>query len=151
MENAVGIRVRELREFLNLSQHEFAIQIDTVNATISRMESGATPVSKKSIRKIIEAFGVSEKWLTKGEGEMEITEIVPIQKQTASSKTVEVLESKVEHLEKEIMFYRDLLLNLSHKVAANFNEAFGLAGQEITGKYQGKVIEMFAESVRVVA
>lgn len=149
MENATNNRVKEVRELLNFSQSEFAQKIGTTMTTVSRMETNAVPVSKKTIQRIIDVFGVSKDWLLTGNGEMNLNFVPGQETKVISTKTIEVLESKVEHLENEILFYRDLLLNLSHKVAANFNPAFGLAGHEITGKYQGKVIEMFAKSVRV--
>ena len=147
MQTTVNERIKMLRTKLGLSQTDFAIKVGSSLMTVSRWETGAT-IPQKNIYRINQVFGVSLEWLNNGVGEMEVT---TEQKASSSSKTEQVLESKIEHLEKEIMFYRDLLLNLSHKVAANFNEAFGLAGHEIVSIHKGKTIEMFAESVRVAS
>jgi len=151
MEANINQRVKMLRSSLDMNQQYFATKIKTSLVTVSRMESGTNEPRQSTLFSIIRAFNVSEKWLLYGEGEMFGPGGAKTKQLDQPNKTVEVLESKVDHLEKEILFYRDLLLSLSHKVAANFNDAFGLAGQSVDGKFQGKIIEMFAESVRVSA
>lgn len=149
MQNALNERIKELRSFLELSQNDFASKIGVSAVGVWKMEQGESKPRKTTLNAIITQFGVSEDWLINGVGEFSVN--VPTEQPKATNKTVEVLESKVEHLEKEIVFYRDLLMSLSHKVAVNFNDAFGLAGHEIVGKFKGKTIEMFTESVRVAS
>jgi transcriptional regulator with XRE-family HTH domain len=147
METTLNQRLKMLRTKLNLSQNEFALKIGASLMTVSRWENGA-PIPQKNLYRINQEFGVSNEWLLNGVGVMEIKET---ETSPAENKVIQVLQSQINHLENEVSFYREILLNLSHKVAANFKPAFGSAGHDITGKYQGKVIEMFAESVRAGA
>ena len=62
-------RIRQLRGFLGLTQTEFGERIGLKQNTVALIESGRN-TSDQSILAICNAFGVNEKWLREGKGEM---------------------------------------------------------------------------------
>ena len=80
MENEVVNRFIELREKRLINQDEMGRLLGVSNVTISRMESGKTPISEKHIKLICGTLGVYEKWFRTGEGPV-FTEEIPGQKQ----------------------------------------------------------------------
>ena len=62
-------RIRQLRGFLGLTQTEFGEKIGLKQNTVALIESGRN-TSDQSILAICNAFGVNEKWLREGKGEM---------------------------------------------------------------------------------
>lgn len=66
----VRSRVKELREYLNLSQESFGSSIGLSKSGISNIESGLRNVTEKHILLIKGAFNVNEEWLRTGEGSM---------------------------------------------------------------------------------
>lgn len=63
-------RLRELRESLGISQREFAKRIGMSQSTYAHYEAGTHTPSAAGIAIICSTFGVSERWLRTGEGEM---------------------------------------------------------------------------------
>ena len=64
-------RVKQIRNYLGLSQAQFALRIDRAPACISKIESGRNKsISDETIDSICDAFGVSRDWLVSGSGEM---------------------------------------------------------------------------------
>jgi transcriptional regulator with XRE-family HTH domain len=66
----VGERIRLVRKTLKMSQVEFAKAIFISNGYIAEMEREHRRVNERIIHLISLNFGVSEKWLKTGEGEM---------------------------------------------------------------------------------
>lgn len=64
-------RVRYLRDkVLHLTMEQFGEKIGVKKAAISKLENGKTGLSDHTIKSIHMAFGVSEKWLRTGEGDI---------------------------------------------------------------------------------
>ena len=66
----VSKRLRLLRQTLNMSQVEFAKAIYISNGYIAELECEHRKVNNRIIHLISLTFGVNEKWLKTGEGEM---------------------------------------------------------------------------------
>ena len=62
----VGIRIRELRNELNLSQEKLALKADVDRTYLAGVEQGKRNPSIKSLEKIINALGVSVQTFFKG-------------------------------------------------------------------------------------
>ena len=63
-------RLKQLRKKLNLTQMEFANKIGSSQNMLSGYEIGRCKPSSPVINNICKTFGVSERWLRTGEGEM---------------------------------------------------------------------------------
>lgn len=66
----VGNRIKQVRNLLGITQEEFAKQIGRSRLAIARYETGARTPDDTTIKLISEKFGISERWLKTGEGEM---------------------------------------------------------------------------------
>lgn len=69
----MNTRIKELRNYLNLSQKEFGNTIG-LRSSISDIELGKAPITERTIIAICSKFNVNEKWLRFGKGEMFIVE-----------------------------------------------------------------------------
>ena len=69
----MNTRIKELRNFLNLSQREFGNAIG-LRSSISEIENEKAPITERTIIAICSKFNVNEDWLRYGKGEMFITE-----------------------------------------------------------------------------
>ena len=66
----ISKRIRHLRQTLDMSQIEFAKEIYISNGYIAELECEHRKVNDRIIHLISLNFGVNEKWLKTGEGEM---------------------------------------------------------------------------------
>jgi len=66
----ISKRIRHLRQELNMSQVEFAKAIYISNGYIAELECEHRRVNDRIIHLISLTFGVNDKWLKTGEGEM---------------------------------------------------------------------------------
>jgi len=66
----ISKRIRQLRRTLNMSQVEFARAIYISNGYIAELECEHRRVNDRIIHLISLTFGVNEKWLKTGEGDM---------------------------------------------------------------------------------
>ena len=66
----INDRVKVLREKLGLIQTAFGAKINMQGAAISRIEKGDRGVTDRVIADICRVYGVNERWLRHGEGEM---------------------------------------------------------------------------------
>jgi transcriptional regulator with XRE-family HTH domain len=66
----ISKRIRHLRQTLKMSQVEFAKAIYISNGYIAELECEHRRVNDRIIHLISLTFGVSEKWLKSGDGEM---------------------------------------------------------------------------------
>lgn len=64
--DAIGIRIKELRKQLCMSQIEFARNLGVTNAHISKIEKGGTVPSDALIKLISKEYQVNENWLKTG-------------------------------------------------------------------------------------
>lgn len=63
-------RMRKLREYLGLSQAQFAYKIGKTPGMISLVETGRSGLSEESLNDISREFGVNKQWLQTGSGGM---------------------------------------------------------------------------------
>lgn len=63
-------RIKKLRKALDLTQQKFADKIGVKRNTVAQWEIGINPLTNQVITSICREFGVSEKWLRDGSGEM---------------------------------------------------------------------------------
>jgi transcriptional regulator with XRE-family HTH domain len=68
--STINERVRELRKTLKLSGEKFGIAIGIKKTSVSLIERGINNPSEQTLLLIMEKFGVNEKWLREGAGEM---------------------------------------------------------------------------------
>jgi len=73
MNMTISKRIRHLRQTLNMSQIEFAKAIYISNGYIAELECEHRKVNDRIIHLISLNFGVNEKWLKTGDGEMFFT------------------------------------------------------------------------------
>lgn len=63
-------RLRTLRKELGLNQADFAKRIGLSQSTLAMLEAGKRNFNEKHLKLVCSAFGVQERWLRAGEGEM---------------------------------------------------------------------------------
>ena len=67
----ICIRIKQLRKnFLKMSQEEFADAIGISRSNIGNIETGRVNVTDRNIEQICKEFGISESWLRDGVGDM---------------------------------------------------------------------------------
>lgn len=66
----MGERIKELRKALGLTQQKFADGMGVKQNTIAQYESGRNEPLDAVVTLICRTYGVNEKWLRTGEGEM---------------------------------------------------------------------------------
>lgn len=68
--SVIGGRVRDLRKCEHLTQKDFAKRLLVSQSYLSGIENNNEVPTSKLIKLICHEFGVSEEWLTSGQGEM---------------------------------------------------------------------------------
>jgi transcriptional regulator with XRE-family HTH domain len=63
-------RIRQARKALNISQKDFAKSIAISNSYLADVENEARKSNDRIIKLVSMTYGVSEKWLKTGEGDM---------------------------------------------------------------------------------
>ena len=66
----VGLRIKEIRKALKMTQNEFAESLQINRVTVGNWEIGKAHCPNRSLVQISAMFNVSMDWLTKGKGEM---------------------------------------------------------------------------------
>jgi transcriptional regulator with XRE-family HTH domain len=67
---SVNARIRGARKILNLTQKEFAKAICISNSYLADIENEARKSNDRIVKLVSMIFGISEKWLKTGEGEI---------------------------------------------------------------------------------
>lgn len=67
---SIGERIKQIRYDQNLTQQSFAKKVGLVPSSVSKMESGKSKPSGRTIKLICQKFSVRSIWLTEGEGPM---------------------------------------------------------------------------------
>ena len=67
---SIGDRIRTVRRTLGMTQTEFAVRIGSVQNTVTGYENGRRNPSSPVVALICREFGVNQKWLESGVGEM---------------------------------------------------------------------------------
>lgn len=68
----INQRIREFRKQEGLNQTEFGERIKLKHGAVSKLEQDGNTVTDQNVHMICETFGVSERWLRTGEGEMRV-------------------------------------------------------------------------------
>lgn len=68
----INERIKHVRKSLDLNQGEFGERIKLKQGAISKMEQDGSTVTDQNIRMICDTFGIAERWLRTGEGEMRV-------------------------------------------------------------------------------
>ncbi len=66
----IGKRIKQLRNFLGLTQREFADRIYSSYRSVQNWESGDRFISESNLRLLMDEYGVSADWIYHGTGEM---------------------------------------------------------------------------------
>ena len=64
------LRIKQIRERLNLSQSELGARIGLNRSSISNLEKGERRITDKHIKLLRSELNISESWLRTGEGDM---------------------------------------------------------------------------------
>jgi transcriptional regulator with XRE-family HTH domain len=102
----VNQRIAALRHILKLTQNEFSGKICISGSFQASIELGKKKVNDRLIRLIVVTYGVSEKWLRTGEGEIFEGDITPNYK---VSEAVEIFKQLSP-------FFQDFVLEQIHKL-----------------------------------
>lgn len=65
-----GLRIKDLRKTLEMTQNDFAVRIGLTQNTITKYETGLRSPSNQIVISICREFNVNEEWLRTGNGEM---------------------------------------------------------------------------------
>jgi transcriptional regulator with XRE-family HTH domain len=110
IEVTVNRRIKQVRQALKLSQMRFSKVISLSSGYLAGVEVEKRKVNDRIIKLICASFGVNEKWLREGEGEMfdhdpqkEFTKLIALYKELSSPYQ--------EYILKQI----DLLLDIQKK------------------------------------
>jgi len=66
----IGLRLKNIRESINLTQKEFGDKINIAMSAVSRYELNDTLPNKDVLNKIVEFFNINLHWLLTGTGSM---------------------------------------------------------------------------------
>lgn len=66
----MNTRIKELRNFLKITQNEFSQKIGLKRSSLSDIERGNAPITERTIIAICSQFNVNEEWLRFGSGQM---------------------------------------------------------------------------------
>lgn len=65
----VGLRIREVREVLNMTREQFSEKCDISTSFLTAVESGKKAVTSKTLYKICTAFNISADYVIRGNGQ----------------------------------------------------------------------------------
>jgi len=66
----INKRIKEARKSLNMSQKDFAAAISISNTYLAGVENESRKANDRLVKLCSMVFGISEKWLKEGKGEM---------------------------------------------------------------------------------
>lgn len=117
MKTTVNERVKSLREYLGLSQDDFAHGIETTITSISRMENGFTVPRASTLQKMVNVYGADKDWLINGKGDLTVKNAV---KETPIAWKDEAFNA----LKEEVSYLREMLkIAIGSKGNPNFRKA----------------------------
>jgi len=91
----IGDRVRELREFLGLSQTVFGNRLSLERSAISLIERKQRNITERTIKDICREFSANEEWLRNGAGPMIVENDSTIITQLAAEYNLDSLDRKI--------------------------------------------------------
>lgn len=112
-------RIKQVREIAGLTQVEYGKRLGVAGNTVTNYENGMRKPSNAIIIAICREFGISEKWLRTGNGDMF--------EDTKRTEEAENINERIKHLR--------ILLHLSQET---FAERIGLKGSAISHLENGR-------------
>lgn len=109
-------RLKELREYLGLTQKEFASTIGLKNGIISSYEKGDRNITQRNLILICEKFNVNKEWLLDGTGSMFKDVTLDTDFECFSEKTKNILRKIQELPESEQLAIQILIDSLHSKM-----------------------------------
>jgi transcriptional regulator with XRE-family HTH domain len=70
MADSINLRIKQVRETLELSQRNFSSILSLSHSYIANVETGSLKVNGRLVKLIVSEFSVNEGWLLTGQGEM---------------------------------------------------------------------------------
>lgn len=95
MGNEMGKRVAEIRRTLGISQEAFGARLGMGRSAISKIEKGYNELTEKNVKLICKQFGISERWLLTGKGEMRAEEISFIEAIMGSLGEIDPMDQEI--------------------------------------------------------
>lgn len=97
-----GIRLRKIRDKLNLSQQEFAEKLHTTQATVSRYEKDLRMPDADFLEKLTELYHLNINWLLTGKGEMFLGQTSQTSEFQANNNELEKQQKRLQDLQKQV-------------------------------------------------
>lgn len=88
-------RIKTLRKELELTQSQFAENLNITKSAIANMETGARNITDRTISDICSKFNVNEEWLRTGKGEIFIQNDNTIVSRLADEYGLDALDRKI--------------------------------------------------------
>ena len=101
-------RLKKVRKETGLTQAEFAAAIGITRSPIAAAESGKSKLQPLAVRKICEIYGINERWMQTGEGNMRNTYNIP---DDELRNLLEVYSKLSEPLRKKFISFLSELIN----------------------------------------
>ena len=108
----IGERIKKIRQLKGLTQTQFAERINSVQNTVTGYENGRRNPSAPVIALICREFGINQRWLETGEGEMEVA---------PDNSILAALKEKY-HLDADDMLLVEVFLELPQEYRAGMIE-----------------------------
>lgn len=106
----MNIRIKKIRNILNLSQKDFAEKLGLKQNAISYMEKKGTTVTEQNIKLICSQFNVNENWLRTGNGE------IFIENKIKQNEFFEIFDKLSTHLQDYLIKTAKDLLETQNKM-----------------------------------
>lgn len=125
----MNTRIKEVREYRNLTQEEFGKRIGSARNTIANYENGNRNPSNSVVISICREFNVNEEWLRTGQGEM-------LKETPLNNEVGYYIEELLEDYE-DNPFY-DMVINMV-KTYAELDEKSKKVIQDCAKKFQDNI------------
>lgn len=106
----MNIRIKKIRNILNLSQKDFAEKLGLKQNAISYMEKKGATVTEQNIKLICSQFNVNENWLRTGNGE------IFIENKIKQDEFFEIFDKLSTHLQDYLIKTAKDLLETQNKI-----------------------------------
>lgn len=103
--SAISLRVKQLRNQLNLNYLDFAAKCGLTVASVYRIENSEVVPRINTLKQIINNTGCNEDWLLTGKGQLIII--------TKDTKADNEKDKRIKELEKQVAFLQGVVNNLT--------------------------------------
>lgn len=116
----IGLRLKQIRKDLKISQMAFSRMLDTPPSTYSRLERGILPLHPLQMKILNKKFKVSADWLVTGEGKKSVSE--RLDEKIKNGITESEKEKDVRELENFLRIYPGYIKELKLKLKKYYKE-----------------------------